>query len=148
MIDYTFDTSFIISNKLSDIPDNFLLSEVVVLELIRSAKDESTFKKHQAVRKQFLDDGLLIVPNADDWLMAGKVLYWLEQGKKKSNKGNAPKKQPGETQKMVLDALIAISARRYKVTVVTDNYKDFEAIKYYCNFKLMKGSDFLQKFGW
>ena len=128
-------------------PDNFLYSDVVLLELIRSAQDETTFKRHLAARNQFLKDGLLIIPNSDDWLMAGKVLYWIEQRKKKANKGNAPKKRPGETQKMVMDALIAVSARRCKATVITDNISDFEAIKYYCNFKLMSGSDFLEKYG-
>lgn len=147
MTKFTFDTSFIISKKLSVFPDNFLYSDIVLLELIRSAKDETTFKKHIAARTQFLKDDALIIPNSDDWLMAGKVLYWLEQEKKKANKGNAPKKRPGETQKMVMDALIAISARRYKTIVVTDNLTDFEAIKYYCDFKLMSGADFLEKYG-
>lgn len=78
MSKYTFDTSFIISNKLSDVPDNFLFSDVVLLELVRSAQDESAFKQYQKTRKDFLKDNLLIIPNSDDWLMAGKVLYWIE----------------------------------------------------------------------
>jgi predicted nucleic acid-binding protein len=147
MPSYTFDTSFIISNKLSVYPDNFLFSDVVLLELIASAKDESTFKKHQNTRKLFIEDDKLIIPSADDWLMASKILYWLEQGKKKGNKGMSPPKKTGATQRMALDALIATSARRYKVIVVTENYDDFNAIKYYCDFKLMKGADFLEKFG-
>ena len=144
---FTFDTSFIISNKLSVVPDNFLYLDIVLLELIRGATDNTTFKKHIAAREQVLRDNLLIIPNSDDWLMAGKVLYWIEQGKKKANKGNAPKKRPGETQKMVMDALIAVSERRYKATVVTDNVGDFEAVKYYCDFNLMSGADFLEKYG-
>jgi len=143
---YTFDTSFIISNKLSVYPDNFLFSDVVLLELIGSARDESTFKQRRDTRKLFLEDDKLIIPNPDDWLMAGKILYWLEQGKKKGNKGMSPPKKTGATQRMALDALIAASARRYKATVVTENYDDFNAIKYYCDFKLMRGSDFLNKF--
>lgn len=142
---YTFDTSFIISNKLSDIPDNFLLSEVVLLELIGSSQDESTFKRYQAMRKAYESDGLLIVPNSDDWLMTSKIIYWLEQGKKKKNKGNAPPKRPGATQKMALDVLIAVSSRRCGVTVVTENWEDFNAINYYCKFNLIRGSDFLEK---
>jgi len=85
-------------------------------------------------------------PNADDWLMAGKVLYWLQQGVKRRNKGKSPPKVFGATQRMALDALIAISSRRYNVTVVTENYDDFNAINYYCKFKLMKGSEFLERF--
>jgi len=43
---------------------------------------------------------------------------------------------------MALDTLIATSARRWKATVVTDNWTDFKAIQYYCDVKIVKGSDF------
>ena len=85
MIPHTFDTSFIIANRLSEFPDNFYLSDVVQLELIGSAAEERIVKKLQAIRKYYADENLLIVPNADDWLMAGKVLYWLQQGVKRRN---------------------------------------------------------------
>lgn len=68
------------------------------------------------------------------------VLYCLEQGVRKKNKGKSPPKRPGATQRMALDVLIAVSARRYKVAVVTENFDDFNTIKYYCDFKLIKGS--------
>lgn len=142
---YTFDTSYIISRTWSEIPDHFLLSEVVIMELIAAAPDESTFKIYQQLRKSYENDNLLITPNADDWLMASKVLFWLEQGKRKANKGAAPRKRPGATQRMALDALIAVSSRRYKAIVVTENFDDFNAIKYYCDFRLMRGSWFLHK---
>jgi predicted nucleic acid-binding protein len=147
MTAFTFDTSFIIARKLSVYPDNFFYSDVVLLELIGSAKDEAEFKRHQAARRENLLDDRLIVPNEEDWLMASKILYWLEQGKRRGNKGMAPPKRPGATQRMALDALIAMSARRYDVTVVTENYDDFNAIKYYRDFKLMRGSEFLDRFG-
>ena len=142
---YTFDTSFIISRTWSDIPDHFLLSDVVIMELMAAAPDESTFRTYQKLRKSYQDDNLLITPDADDWLMASKVLFWLEQGKRKNNRGKAPPKRPGATQRMALDALIAVSARRYKATVVTENFDDFDAIKYYCDFRLMRGAEFLDK---
>ena len=44
---------------------------------------------------------------------------------------------------MALDALIAALARRARATVVTENYDDFAAIQYYCNFKLVRGAKFL-----
>lgn len=149
MAKFTFDSSHIIAHKvkLSELPDNFLLSDVVLLEQIGSAKDETIFKGLQGLRKIYADDDLLIVPNADDWLMASKILYWLEQGVKRKNKGKSPPKMVGATQRMALDVLLAVSSRRYKVTVVTENYDDFNAIKYYCDFKLMKSSDFLANFG-
>jgi predicted nucleic acid-binding protein len=49
--------------------------------------------------------------------------------------------RPGASQKMVLDALIATSARRWKATVITDNWDDFKAIQRYCNVKIVRGSE-------
>lgn len=140
---YTFDTSFLIANRLSEIPGNFLLSDVVALELIAAATDQSEFKVYHQLRKSYSDSSFLITPNTDDWLMAGKILYWLEQGVRKKNRGKATPKKPGATQRMALDVLLAVSARRHRVTVVTDNWRDFNAIKYYCDFSLVKGAEFL-----
>jgi quinol monooxygenase YgiN len=43
---------------------------------------------------------------------------------------------------MALDVLIAVSARRWEATVVTENWDDFKAIQRYCNTKTVKASDF------
>lgn len=127
---FTFDTSFLINSKLSDLPGNFLLSDVAVLELIAGASGISRFKQLQQLRGSYQAAGLLITPNADDWLLAGKILYWPGQGVRKKNLGKATPKRPGATQRMAMDALLAVSARRHKATVVTDNWRDFTAIKY------------------
>jgi predicted nucleic acid-binding protein len=145
MSKFTFDTSIVIANKLPEISGNFLLSDVVVLELIAGASDATRFKQIQQLRKLYSDSDLLITPNEDDWLMAGKILYWLEQGARKKNLGKAPPKKSGATQRMALDVLLAVSARRHKVTLVTDNWRDFNAIQYYCNFKLAGSTEFLAK---
>jgi predicted nucleic acid-binding protein len=71
MPSYTFDTSVIISRKVSDIPDNFLFSAVVLLELIASAKDESERNRYEALARDYREDDSLIVPNFDD-LVVGK----------------------------------------------------------------------------
>jgi predicted nucleic acid-binding protein len=142
---YTYDTSFIISNKLSELPDNFLLSAVVLMELTASAPDEATRKQFESLRRVYEKDDTLIVPNSDDWLLASRILYWLEHGRKRSSGGKSPRKKTGATQTMALDALIAVSSRRYDATVVTENWEDFKTIQYYCKFKLMKGSDFLRQ---
>lgn len=142
----TFDTSFIISRRVEALPDNFLLSGVVVMELIASANDESVRKAFEAMRSAHEKDGTLIVPTSEDWLMAGRVLYWLTKGRKKKAGGKAPRLVPGASQNMALDALIAVSARRAGAAVVTENYDDFKAIGYYLTgFMVKRGSQFLKK---
>ncbi len=76
--------------------------------------------------------------------MASKVLYWLHQQRKKKAGGRAPKLPPGASQRMAFDALIAVTAKRADVIVVTENWDDFKAIQYYCPVKLIKASDFFQ----
>ena len=141
---FTCDTSTIISRKLSDLPDNFLFSSVVLMELMSSATDETQRKVFERVFRAYEKDNSLIVPDADDWLVASRVLYWLAQGRRRSAKGRAPRQRPGATQRMALDVLIAVSAKSYGATVVTENWDDFKAIQHYYKFKLAKGSDFFK----
>lgn len=142
MTTYIFDTSFIIAHKVTDLPKNFRLSGVVVAELMASANDDSQRKAYEAMRLAHERDGTLIVPTADDWLMAGRVLYWLTKRRKKKAGGKLPPLTPGASQRMMLDVLIAVSARRVGATIVTDNWDDFKAIQYYCKIKLRRGSTF------
>ena len=141
---YTFDTSVIISRKLTDIPDNFLLSVVVLSELMASAKDESERKRYEALARDYRRDNSLIVPSFNDWLLASKVLYWLSQERRRRSGGKSPRLRPGITQRMALDALIATSARRWSATVITDNWDDFKAIQRYCKINLIKAADFFK----
>ena len=141
---YTCDTSVIISRKLSDLPDNFLFSSVVLLELVAGAKDDSRRKYYVSLANDYRKDNSLIVPDFDDWLLAGKVLYWLTQGRRRKAGGKAPRLKPGAAQRVAFDALLAVSARRWEATVVTDNWDDFKAIQRYCNLKLINGSDFFK----
>lgn len=141
---FTCDTSTIISRKLSDLPDNFLFSSVVLMELMASAKDDSQRKAYERLHRAYKEDRSLIVPDADDWLMASKVLYWLTQGRRRSTGGQARRLKPGAAQRMALDVLIAVSARRYDAIVVTENWDDFKAIQHFCKFNLAKGSDFFK----
>jgi predicted nucleic acid-binding protein len=77
--------------------------------------------------------------------MAGKVLYWLAQECRRKAKGKAPRWSPAAKQELDMDALIATSARRAGITVVT-NDTDFDAIKYYCKIlKLVRGPDFFRR---
>lgn len=139
---FTIDTSTTISRKLSDYPDNFLFSAVVLMELMASAADDSERRVYENVHKAYATDNSLITPTAEDWLMASKVLYWLAHGRKRDAKGKFPKLKPGASQRMALDALIAASSKRWETTIVTDNWNDFRSIQRYCNVKLVKANDF------
>jgi hypothetical protein len=88
---------------------------------------------------------LLIVPNGDDWLLASKILYLLTHARKRSNKGKLPRLPAGASQRMALDVLIAVSARRWKAAVVTENWIDFKVIQRYCNVAIIKASKFFGK---
>lgn len=46
---------------------------------------------------------------------------------------------------MALDVLIAVSSRRWRATVVTENYDDFKTIQRYCKTKIAKASDFFKR---
>jgi hypothetical protein len=101
---YTCDTSTIISRKLSDLPDNFLFSSVVLLELMASASDDSERRRYEALSRDYRKDDSLITPVTDDWLLASKILYWLTQGRRRTSSGRTPKPRPGASQRMALDA--------------------------------------------
>ena len=143
---FTYDTSVIISKRvtLPDNSNNFLISSVVLLELMASASDDSRRRFYERVYTDYQRDNSLIVPNDDDWLIASKVLYWLTQGRRRVSKGRLPRLAPGVSQRLALDALIAASARRWKATVVTDNWNDFAAIKRFCNVRVLKASEFFK----
>ncbi|HEY0321919.1 MAG TPA: hypothetical protein VGC66_13235 [Pyrinomonadaceae bacterium] len=130
-----------ISRKLSDLPDNFLFSAVVLMELMASVKDETQRKVYENLHRAYEKDGSLIVPEAEDWLTSSKVLFSLSQSRCRSAGGRAPRQRPGATQRMALDVLIAVSARRYDATVITENWNDFKAIQRYCKFKLVRASN-------
>src|SRR5712691_11470456 len=141
----TYDTSVIISRKVMDLPGlpgSYLWSSVVLMELMASARDDSQRKLYERLFRQYQQDNSLIVPDEGDWLLASRVPYWLAQGRKRSLKGKLKRLPTGASQRMALDVLIAVSARRWRATVVTENWDDFKAIQRYCNTKIVKASDF------
>jgi predicted nucleic acid-binding protein len=143
----TFDTSVIIAYQVQTVPQQYLWSAVVLAELTASAADDSIRKAHEATRRAYEQQGKLIVPTAEDWLLASRILFWLTQSRKKRAGGKAPPLKPSASQRMMMDALIAVSARRVGATVVTDDYDDFKAIQYYCQVRLRRGSDYFGRGG-
>jgi predicted nucleic acid-binding protein len=144
---FTYDTSVIISRRPTLLPDkasNFLWSAVVLMELTASAKDDSQRKVYQQLFRQYSQDNSLMVPNEDDWLLASKVLYLLSQDRKRRHRGKLKRLHPGASQRMALDVLIAVSARRWRATVVTENWDDFKAIERYSRTRIVRASAFFR----
>ena len=106
---FTYDTSVIISRKLTDdlreMPPSFLLSAVVLMELSGSSRDESERKFYEGMFWQYKKNNLLIVPNDDDWLLAAKILFLLTQARRRSQKGKLRRLPPGASQRLALDVL-------------------------------------------
>src|SRR4029077_16851815 len=144
---FTYDTSVIISRKPILHPrksSSFLWSAVVLMELTASAKDDSQRKIYERLFRQYSEDNSLIIPNEDDWLLASKVLYLLSQDRRRIQRGKLKKLHRGATQRMALDVLIAVSARRWRAAVVTDNWDDFKAIERYSKAQIVKASAFFR----
>jgi predicted nucleic acid-binding protein len=126
-------------------PQSFLLSSVVFMEIAASAYDESRRKFYEGIFRQYKKDKLLIVPNDDDWLLTSRILYLLTHARRRSQKGGLQRLPPGASQRLALDVLIAVSARRFKAQVVTENWADFKAIQRYCNATIIKATNFFRK---
>lgn len=145
---FTYDTSVIISRKVTDLPGlpgSFLMSAVVLMELTASAKDDSQRKVYERLFRYYQQDNSLIVPGENDWLLTSRILFWLTQGRRRTTKGKLKRLPTGIAQRMALDVLIAVSSRRWRATVVTENYDDFRTIQRYCKTKIAKASDFFQR---
>ena len=145
---FTYDTSVLVSRKLTDfreMPASFLLSSIVLMEIAGSAHDESRRKFYEGIFQQYKEDKRLIVPSANDWLLASKILFLLTHARRRSQKGKLRALPPGASQRLALDVLIAVSARRWKTQVVTENWSDFKAIQRYCNTTIIKAANFFQE---
>lgn len=70
------------------------------------------------------------MPTETDWLEAARISYLFSQERKKQAGGKAPKRAAVAKQEIVMDCLLAMSAHREGVTLIT-NDKDFWAIQRY-----------------
>ena len=114
------------------------------MELSAGAIDGSRRKGYEQLFLQYQKEKLLIVPTENDWLLASKILFLLTHARKRSHRGNLPRLAPGASQRLALDVLIAVSARRWRAQVVTENWTDFKAIQRYCNTMIIKATNFFQ----
>src|ERR1044072_174592 len=95
---FTYDTSVIISRNLTDLqrmPQSFLMSAVVLLELMAGAEDRLIRKFWEGMFRHYQKRNLLIVPTVQDWLLAAKILYLLTHSRKLLQKGKLRCLPPG-----------------------------------------------------
>lgn len=126
-------------------PSSFLMAAVVLTELSVSLSDESERKFYENVFRAYGKEQRLIVPDAEDWLLASKILFLLTNSRRRLEHGRLKRLPAGASQRMAFDVLIAVSARRWKAAVVTENWADFKAIQRYCNVTIIKASRFFKK---
>ncbi len=102
------------------------LSVVVLEELYAGAFDHKTRKVFEAMEYDFAKAGRLLVPQRNDWVLAGQVL---------SNIGVKYGFDLVGKSRMTNDALIAMSVATHGFTVITKNSSDFQKIAEFRNFQ-------------
>jgi len=137
-----FDTNIWIAYQPESLPRSLHMSVVVLQELLAGAVDATDVKKHEAARKQYEREGKLLVPTADDWIEAGKVLNSLLRGLKSKRGGKTPKLHHQEKHRIIRDVLIARTVKRAGALLVTDNARDFKMIKQFCNVRIQNGREY------
>jgi predicted nucleic acid-binding protein len=95
----------------------------VVLEELYAGADAAGTRILTKLEHDFELTGRILTPNHGDWTRAGKVLARL--GKKHGYE------QIGQA-RMANDALIATSAARIGITVITANQRDFARLAEFC----------------
>jgi predicted nucleic acid-binding protein len=129
----TFDTNVLAKLSGKNYPRSSLLSAVVLQELTAGASDAAEIRAWDAFRKQYEAEGKLLVPNGEDWWMAGKILNSLYRGLRSRRVGHTSAIPKEEQQRLLRDVLIARTAKRANATVVTENLRDFEKIRRFCD---------------
>ena len=101
------------------------LSAVVLEELYAgaSAQDQRTVEK---LERDFERSNRILVPNLSDWAATGKILAKVGRKYGYERIGRA---------RLTNDALIAASASRTGITVLTENERDFARISEFCPLK-------------
>jgi predicted nucleic acid-binding protein len=139
-----FDTSVIIAYKLMAFPIGFLMSSVVLQELIAGASDHSEVQKWLAAHRFYEKEKRLLVPTGEDWCEAGRIMNAMLRGLKSKSGGKTPKLQDSEKQGMIRDVLIARTVKRAGALLVTDNRKDFQRIRRFCGIRLVSGGEYFE----
>jgi predicted nucleic acid-binding protein len=133
----TYDTNIMLRYRRSLLPSDFFMSAVVVQEMTAGAADEADVRLHKTAMRHYETKGRLLVPTGEDWWHAGKILNALYRGLKSRRKGRTPAIPKEEQQRILRDVLIARTAKRAGVAVVTENVADFEKIRRFCDVRVL-----------
>jgi predicted nucleic acid-binding protein len=98
------------------------LSSVVLEELYAGANTDD-YPVLEKLERDFERARRVLVPNLSDWTHAGRVLARLAQNYGYERIGQA---------RLTNDALIATSAARTGITVITTNQRDFALLAEFC----------------
>jgi predicted nucleic acid-binding protein len=106
------------------------LSSVVLEELFAGA-DPNDYPVLEKLERDFERARRVLIPNLSDWAQTGKVLARLAQKYGYEQIGRA---------RLTNDALIATSAARSGITVLTANQHDFGRLAEFCPVQWQTGS--------
>ncbi len=138
--DVVYDTSVLIAYGLTTYGK--WVSVVVMQELIAGAVNKREIQSHQNIVRDRLKTGHLLVPDHEDWIQAGRILNTILRNEKRlATDKKTPRFTEGQKQSLICDVLIARTAKRRKLTVVSDN-KDFPLIRRYYEFDWVSGKEF------
>lgn len=140
MAKVTYDANIFIRYRHRPFPRSFYMSAVVLQELVAGAKDAAAIKELERSRYECRNDNKLLVPTEEDWWQVGLVLNALQRGRRSKKTGRIPKMSEAERLRIVNDVLIARTAKRAGVVVVTDNISDFKKIRNFCDVKIISGT--------
>ena len=98
MAGVVFDTNIWIGYKPTKLPNNLVMSAVVLLELVAGASDGAVLKGLEASRKQYEKEDKLLIPTGEDWFRAGKILNSFLHNLKAQSGGKTPRRQPNKIQ--------------------------------------------------
>ena len=133
-----FDTNSFESSSLfygSEIKIYF--SSIVLMELMTACSDTKELKELQNLWKEASKESRLIVPSEQDIFNASRIQFHLAKDRKDA-KGNATKRPSKIKQEIAMDCLIAGSAWREKVAIVTNDGDYWEIQRYLKGLKLIK----------
>ena len=142
MAKVTYDANIYIRYKPQSFPHGFYVSAVVLQELVAGASDVSRIKEFERSRHKYRKLDKLLVPTEEDWWYAGLALNALQRGRRSKKTGRIPKISAAERYRIINDVLIARTAKRAGVMVVTDNVNDFIKIRNFCDVKVISGSKY------